>query len=90
MQDGKINFRNRTVYAFHTTHDTYNCHRLGMGVAMCYPSAIGITKDIFLSKPKNFGDDEVTAMFAQEHSIPLYCVSNSNVRLIENMKISRD
>ena len=64
VHDGNINFRDRTVYAFHTKHDTYNCHRLGMGVAMCYPSEIGITKDIFLSKPKNFGDDEITAIFA--------------------------
>lgn len=35
-----------------------------MGVAMCCPKKIGLDRNIFLSKPKNFGDDEVTAVWA--------------------------
>lgn len=40
------------------------CNRVGMGVAMCYPSAIGLTKDEYMHYPKNTGDDEITAIWA--------------------------
>ena len=65
IKNGKIDFLNRTVYSFQyeTLTDVF-CHRLGMGVAMCYPQEIGIDKQMFLSKPKNFGDDEIVAIWA--------------------------
>lgn len=63
--DGKIDFRKRKVYNF---YDEYNvdvfCHRVGMGVSMCYPSEINLDRSIFLNRPKNFGDDEITAVWA--------------------------
>ena len=88
--NGKMKFNTRRVYGFIQTldHDV-QCHRLGMGVAMCYPSKIGFSKSIFLSKPKNFGDDEITAIWAQENNVPLVRVENLNLRLIENITHSR-
>ena len=87
---GVIKFKNRKIYGFikQVDHDVI-CNRLGMGVAMCVPSQIGISADIFLSRSKNFGDDEITAIWAQENNIPLIRVSNDNIKLIENTKHSR-
>jgi hypothetical protein len=34
-----------------------------MGVAMCCPKEIGLSKEIYLNCSKNFGDDEITAVF---------------------------
>ena len=88
--NGKMKFCTRKVYGFiqMLDHDI-QCHRLGMGVAMCYPSKIGFNKSIFLSKPKNFGDDEITAIWAQQNNVPLIRVENSNLKLIENITHSR-
>ena len=87
IRNGRIAFNNRQVFPFHFQHihDVY-CHRVGMGVAMCYPSEIGITKDIFLTAEKNSGDDEITAIWAQKHQVPLICISTANVKILENNK----
>ena len=64
ITSGRILTKDRTLLWYKNKHSTEYCHRLGMGVAMTYPSAIGLTKDVFLKHPKNTGDDELMAIWA--------------------------
>lgn len=84
VKNGKINFNYRKVYNFYDRYDLdVFCHRVGMGVSMFYPSEIGLKKEIFLSRSKNFGDDEITAIWAQENNIPLVRIATTNLELHE-------
>ena len=84
IKNGKINFNYRKVYNFYDKYDLdVFCHRVGMGVSMFYPLEIGLDKSIYLEKPKNFGDDEVTAIWAQKNNIPLVRIATTNLQLLE-------
>jgi len=91
ITNGRISFLNRTVHLFQLDYDTdLPCHRVGMGVAMCCPKEIGLRKSLYLARPKNFGDDEITAVWAQENNVPLVRVANDGVKLLENLRFSRN
>lgn len=84
VKNGIINFNYRKVYNFYDKYDIdVFCHRVGMGVCMFYPSEIGLSKDIYLCRPKNFGDDEITAVWAQENNIPLIRIASTNLNVME-------
>ena len=72
-------FSNRKIIQYNIKHPDIFCHRIGMGVGMIYPSKLRISKDMFLTTPKNFGDDEIFAVWAQKNNIPLLCASTYNV-----------
>ena len=84
ITSGRILTKDRTLLWYKNKHSTEYCHRLGMGVAMTYPSAIGLTKDVFLKHPKNTGDDELMAIWAQKHSVPMICLSTYNIDIASN------
>lgn len=88
---GRIRFPDRKVLPFGIDcQKDVVCHRVGMGVAMCCPKKIGLDRNLFLSRPKNFGDDEIAAIWAQQSKIPMIRVANEGVRLVENIKLSRN
>ena len=86
--NGKINVRDRQLLWFKLKHPTKYCHRLGMGVAMSYPSKLNLTKDIFLKHPKNTGDDELMALWAQKNHIPMICLSTNSISILSNDKFA--
>lgn len=86
--NGKINVRDRQLLWFKLKHPTEYCHRLGMGVAMSYPSKLNLTKDIFLKHPKNTGDDELMALWAQKNHVPMICLSTNNISILSNDKFA--
>jgi hypothetical protein len=86
--NGKIDVSNKKFLWYKTKHGTEYCHRLGMGTAMSYPSKIGLSKNIFISHPKNTGDDEIMALWAQKNSIPMICIDNHNVKIYENKEFA--
>ena len=89
ITNGEINFKSRKVYNFYDKYDLdVFCHRVGMGVSMFYPSKINLNKSIFLCKPKNFGDDEIVAVWAQENHIPLIRIATTNIKVLEVKKFS--
>lgn len=90
MSNGKIDFSKKKILWFKRP-DTKDivCQRLGMGVAMCYPKTLGLTCKPFLSKPKNFGDDEIMAVLCQKKEIPMVRISGIDVNILENLQFSR-
>lgn len=82
--NGKINVRDKQLLWYKLKHDTQYCHRLGMGVAMSYPSKLNLSKNIFLNHPKNTGDDELMALWAQKNNIPMICLSTRNISILSN------
>ena len=89
-KNGQIDFfNNRKVFCFYVKRNAdIFCHRAGMGVAICNPQKIGLNKLIYLNKPKNFGDDEITAIWAQTHNIPIICLSTTNVSIISDDSVA--
>ena len=68
------------LYYYYSIYDKdIICTIGGMGVAMMVPSKLGITKDLYLKYPKNYGDDEITAIYAADHYIKIYRVSNKDI-----------
>lgn len=63
-ENGKINVSTKLLFWYKLKHGTEYCHRLGMGVAMCFPTKLGVSKEIFMCEPKNTGDDELMALWA--------------------------
>lgn len=88
--NGTINSNNRTIYQYDKKHNDYFCHRLGMGVALFNPQKIKIDKNIYLGVSKNFGDDEITAIYSQIKKIPLLCISNVQCQIIPNFNLALD
>ena len=86
--NGKINIRDKQLLWFKLNHPTKYCHRLGMGVAMSYPSKLNLSKDVFLKHPKNTGDDELMALWAQRNHVPMICLSTNNISILSNDKFA--
>lgn len=80
IDNGRIvNDKYNLYYYYSIYKEDIICTIGGMGVAMMMPQKLGITKDLYLKYPKNYGDDEITAIYAAEHSIKIYRVSNTEV-----------
>lgn len=88
VNDGRINFSRRMLICYDKQHDDIWCHRLGMGTAMFHPKTIGITKDVFMSFPKNTGDDEIFAIWAQKNKIPMLCISTKNIQIFPVLDVA--
>lgn len=66
VANDKMDCAKRTkVYDCSHTHGEDYCHRLGSGCMCSRPTDFpGLTKDLFMSYPKNTGDDEILAVWA--------------------------
>lgn len=87
-QTGKMTMSNRRLVRYDVLHEDVWCHRLGMGVAMFHPKMVGLDKSIFLSSPKNTGDDELMALWAQRNNIPMLCASTRDVHLFPQLHLA--
>ncbi len=79
------------LYRFHFIDKIYDdnfLHVVGMGCAMMYPSKIKTNRYMYLSRPKNFGDDEITAVYAQQHNIPMIRISNQDFQLEMDIELN--
>ena len=74
-----ISDKYKLYYYYDRQEQDVLCTIGGMGVAMMNPQKLGITKNLYLNYPKNYGDDEITAIYAAEHSIKIFRVANPNV-----------
>lgn len=73
--DGKpktLDFKQVDVFSFYKSYADYNfMHRGGCGVACFYPQKLPFDCTDYITKPKNFGDDEITAVLCQKHNIKI-------------------
>ena len=68
---GEIDFdrpHKSIIYSARNDVDT-EVHRIGMGVAMMHPKTIGIRKELFISRIRNFGDDELVSTWCNMNGI---------------------
>lgn len=56
-------------------HQTVRINMAGTGVGGCIPSMLGLDFSIF-NKKKNTGDDELLAIWARDHGVPMYVLKH--------------
>lgn len=72
----KISLFRREVW-----HGDEFCHAIGGCCTAMRPSDFSFGKELFLSEPKNLGDDEIMALWAQKNEVPLIAVDNTHCLL---------
>ena len=80
IKDGKVLPRldKKECFYHDKCHRDQFCHKIGCGCAMFRPVDFTLTKEEFLSKSKNEGDDEILALWAQINGVPLMAVDNTH------------
>ena len=65
-------------YLYDLFHGDAFVHLAGGGCMAIRPADFSFGKDLFLDQPKNTGDDEILAIWAQQNEVPLVAVDNTH------------
>ena len=65
-------------FQFFSWHKDEFSHLIGTGCMAVRPADFSLSKAVFLDQPKNAGDDELLALWAQRNNMPLVAVNNTH------------